>query len=352
MKEYNVIGLMSGTSLDGVDIAHCRFFYNGKKWEYKIISAATIAYDDKWKRRLSDAMNTDALGIIMLHKEYGRYLGDLVKEFVQKNKCSVDFVSSHGHTVFHQPEKKLTLQIGDGSEIAAASGFPVVCDFRSGDVALGGQGAPLVPIGDQLLFSDYDFCLNLGGFANISFEKNNERIAYDICPVNIVMNRYAEILGHSFDRDGKIAASGKVDRKLLHELNTLEYFSQQPPKSLGREWVERNSIPLIEKSDIAIEDKLYTFCEHVALQIAENIKTAAKSKVLVTGGGAYNVHLISRIRDYSSNDIIIPDAITVEYKEALIFAFLGVLRMENQINCHASVTGAVRDHSSGAVFLP
>ncbi|MFH0864570.1 MAG: anhydro-N-acetylmuramic acid kinase [Bacteroidota bacterium] len=352
MKVYKVIGLMSGTSLDGVDIAYCEFSEHQSKWSYKIISAETYQYEDSWKKKLSDAMNSDALQFISLHKEYGSFLGKLVSNFISRNKISVDFIASHGHTIFHQPDKRLTFQIGDGSEIAAVCGLPVVYDFRSGDVALGGQGAPLVPIGDKLLFSDYDFCLNLGGFANISFDKNDKRIAFDICPVNIILNRYANLLGKPFDEDGLIASKGHNNKVLFSELNNIEYYSLKPPKSLGREWVEKQVIPITEKFDISIENKLRTLCEHMAWQIACVLNSEKKGKVLVTGGGAFNKYLISGIPKFSSHEIIIPEKMTVEYKEALIFAFLGLLRMNNQVNCLASVTGAGRDHSSGAVYLP
>ncbi len=343
---------MSGTSLDGVDVACCQFYFESNKWNYKIIVAETFQYDYTWKEKLNHAINSDALHLILLHTEYGAYLGKLVNKFILKNKLPIDFIASHGHTIFHQPEKRMTFQIGDGSAIAAVTGLPVICDFRSGDVALGGQGAPLVPIGDKYLFSEFDFCINLGGFANISFDKDDKRIAFDICPVNIVMNKYAELLGIPFDNDGLIASHGNLNNDLFDELNNLEFYFSKYPKSLGREWVDKNIFPLIEKYKISVEDKLYTFCEHVALQISVILNSEKTGKALVTGGGAYNKHLISRITDFSTHEIIIPDNTTVEYKEALVFAFLGLLRMNNEINCLSSVTGASRDHSSGAIYLP
>jgi anhydro-N-acetylmuramic acid kinase len=352
MKKYKAIGLMSGTSLDGVDIAYCEFRNDADAWKYKIISAETHPYNDLWKKNLSDALNADAIQLISLHKEYGSFLGKLVRNFISENKCHVDFISSHGHTVFHQPEKHLTFQVGDGSEIAAACGLPVVFDFRSGDVALGGQGAPLVPIGDKLLFADYDFCLNLGGFANISFEENNNRIAFDICPVNIILNRYANFLGQPFDKDGNLALKGHNNKVLFSELNNLEFYSSKPPKSLGREWVEKQVIPIIEKYKMSIEDVLHTLCEHMAWQIASVLNSMKKGTVIVTGGGAYNKYFISRLQNFTSHEILIPDRMTVEYKEALIFAFLGLLRINNKVNCLASVTGADRDHSSGSICIP
>lgn len=352
MKKYNIIGLMSGTSLDGVDIAYCHFTFENEKWNYKIISAETFGYDENWKKKLSDAINYSDQKLVELNKEYGLFLGKLAASFISKNKFPVDFVSSHGHTIFHQPEKKLTLQIGNGVEIAAACGVPVVCDFRSADVALGGQGAPLVPIGDKLLFSGYEFCLNLGGFANISFDRNDKRIAFDICPVNIILNRYANILGKPYDENGMIASGGVINKVLFSDLNELGFYSLYPPKSLGREWVEKNMIPLIEKNRISTEDILRTLCEHIAWQISRVLNSEKKGKVLVTGGGAYNYYLVSKLQALTSSQLLIPDKLTIEYKEALIFAFLGLLRMNGQNNCLASVTGASRDHSSGVIFLP
>jgi anhydro-N-acetylmuramic acid kinase len=263
---------------------------------------------------------------------------------------NIDFIASHGHTIFHQPNKKITFQIGDGSAIAAETGLPVVCDFRSLDVALNGQGAPLVPIGDRMLFNDFQYCLNLGGFANISFEKNNKRTAFDICPVNIILNFLSEITGSSFDNKGKIASSGKVDHALLSALNQKKYYKKNPPKSLGKEWVISEILPLLALDTISISDKLRTFCEHIADQITKVLPPDMPAKVLVTGGGAHNDFLVRLLKQKSKNEIILPDKKTIDYKEALIFSFLGVLRMRNEINCLKNVTGASKDNIGGAVY--
>ena len=236
MKSYNVIGLMSGTSLDGVDIAFCKFVYN-EGWDYEIIDATTIKYPEDWEKRLYNLPESQAETLALTDIEFGQYLGKIVNDYISKNNFSVDFISSHGHTVYHQPEKRLTLQIGDGPSIFAVTGLPVIYDFRSLDVALGGQGAPLVPIGDKLLFNEYYYCLNLGGIANISFEDKGRRIAFDICPVNQVINYLASECGKSFDDKGTIASKGRLNLRLLNMLNDLEYYSQLPPKSLGKEWV-------------------------------------------------------------------------------------------------------------------
>lgn len=351
-NQYHVIGLMSGSSLDGVDIAYCRFSFTDS-WKSTTLFAETIAYPEAWKKKLLSLENTEALTFQQTHVDYGNYLGRLVSEFILKHKIKVDFVSSHGHTIFHQPEKKLTVQVGAGNAIAAACKLPVVCDFRALDVALGGQGAPLVPIGDKLLFSDFDFCLNLGGFANVSYEYNGQRIAYDICPVNIVMNAIAEKLGKNYDDGGTIAKSGTLNNELLDQLNALAFYSLalDQPKSLGKEWVLENVFPLIEKNKSSEKDILHTFCEHIAIQIAKMLNDKPKGKLLVTGGGTYNAFLMERIKKHSAHQLIIPDKNTIEFKEALIFAFLGVLRMRNEVNCLKSVTGATKDNVGGAVYL-
>ncbi|MBL7884552.1 MAG: anhydro-N-acetylmuramic acid kinase, partial [Bacteroidia bacterium] len=316
-KEYKVIGLMSGTSLDGVDLAFCRFFVDNNKWNYEIVHAQTIEYTSHWKNRLSSLEEENAMVFQQVNTDYGLYLGQLLSDFIVKNNIKADFVSSHGHTIFHQPESKLTVQIGSGAAISANCKLPVVCDFRTLDVALGGQGAPLVPIGDKLLFSEYDYCLNLGGFANISFEEQGKRIAYDICPVNIVMNAITEKTGLAYDDKGEKARSGMLSAYILNELNQLPYFKKVPnsPKSLGKEWVLENVFPLFSQYEIADNDLLNTYCEHIAYQISKAIKQT-KAKVLVTGGGVYNDFLMERIKTTVLAEIVVPDKKVIEFKEA------------------------------------
>lgn len=349
---YDIIGLMSGTSLDGVDIAFCRFTVDNHKWSYSIIQAETIPYSEEWKIRLLTSETDTALEFEQTHVDYGIYLGTLVSDFIIKHHIKADFVSSHGHTIFHQPEKKLTVQIGSGSAISSRCKLPVVCDFRSLDVALGGQGAPLVPIGDKMLFSEYDFCLNLGGFANVSYQHANERIAYDICPVNIVMNPICEKIGKAYDDKGEIAKSGMLSNYLLNEFNQLGFYKSVPdsPKSLGKEWVLKNINPLLDTYELAENDLLRTFVEHIAFQIGKSLKNKPSGKILVTGGGTYNSFLVERIQQNTSHKLIIPDKNTIEFKEALIFAFLGVLRMRGEVNCLKSVTGAMQDNCGGAIY--
>lgn len=348
---YNVIGVMSGTSLDGIDMAHISFSFENNKWNYTILEAETIAYDGNWVETLKKAINFEPQELLKLNKDYTQYLGNKIFDFIEKHKIkNLDAVCSHGHTILHQPQNGFTLQIGNLPEIATLCKQKVVCDFRVQDVALGGQGAPLVPVGDRLLFSEYEYCLNLGGFSNISFENDGKRIAFDISPVNTVLNFYANKLGFDYDESGNLAKNGKVDEILLKELNALPFYKISFPKSLGFEFVQGTILPILEKHNVNAEDVLATFTEHVAVQIYEVLKNKT-GKLLITGGGAYNTFLIDKLKSKLPNIVIVvPDAKTLEFKEALIFAFLGVLRLNNQTNVLSSVTGAYKNHSSGKIF--
>jgi anhydro-N-acetylmuramic acid kinase len=352
-ESYNIIGVMSGTSLDGIDLAHIDFTIKDGKWNYQILESETISYSENWLNKLKVAVSFSKEELIELNEDYTELLGNIIKSFIERNSISnIDAVCSHGHTILHQPQNGFTLQIGNLPKIAEIIQEKVVCDFRVQDVKLGGQGAPLVPIGDRILFSEYDYCLNLGGFSNVSFEDNSKRIAFDISPVNTVLNFYANKLGFDYDDKGKIARSGKVDSDLLNELNALDYYKKPFPKSLGFEFVKEIVLPLIEKYSIPIEDKMHTFTEHIALQTSLALPNKT-GKILITGGGAYNDFLIERMQYHLPNiQIIIPNNKTLEFKEALIFALLGVLKLRNEINVLSSVTGAKMDHSSGNIFIP
>jgi anhydro-N-acetylmuramic acid kinase len=348
---YQVVGVMSGTSLDGIDLAHLYFSIESGNWTYKIGICQTIPYPIVWLNKLKDAVHFYEKELQELDNEYTDFLGNTVKKFIENYKIEfIDAVCSHGHTILHQPQNGFTLQIGNLPKIGKIIGKTVVCDFRVQDVELGGQGAPLVPIGDRMLFSEYDYCLNLGGFSNVSFEEKGERIAFDISPVNTVLNYYANQLGFDYDDKGEIARSGKVNQTLLVELNSLDFYQKKYPKSLGIEFVNSTIIPLINCFTISIEDKLHTFVEHIAIQIAVAL-SKTEGKMLVTGGGAYHVFLLERMKDYLPKmEIIVPDSNTLEFKEALIFGLLGVLKLRNEINTLSSVTGAKKNHSSGKVY--
>lgn len=349
MQSYKAIGIMSGTSLDGLDIVLCEFSLQSK-WNFSILKSKTIDYSNEWKEKLFNAPNLSGLDLIILHKQFGQYIGESVLAFLKNTDYKIDLIASHGHTVFHQPEKKLTLQIGDGNEIASTTGIKTISDFRSMDIALGGQGAPLVPIGDKLLFAEYDYCINIGGFANISFDKNDIRFAYDICPANIVLNSLANELGYAFDKGGKLGRTGEINSKLLKELNNIDYYNKRYPKSLGKEWLDISFTPILNTFKISLEDQIRTIYEHIAHQITNSLPNDNKYKTLITGGGAFNEFIVELIKQKTKSQIIIPDNTIIEYKEALIFAFLGVLKLENKVNCLSSVTGAKRDSSSGVIF--
>lgn len=346
-----MIGVMSGTSLDGVDLAHIHFTLHDGIWDFKILEAETVAYDTEWFNRLKNAVQFSELELVQLNQDYTKLLAEIINKFIAEyNIENLDGVSSHGHTILHQPQNSFTLQVGNLPEISKLTHQKVVCDFRVQDVKLGGQGAPLVPIGDQILFADYDYCLNLGGFSNVSFSENNTRIAFDISPVNTVLNFYANQMDVDFDDKGTIAKSGNLNQSLLDELNALSFYSKFYPKSLGFEFVKETVLPLIEKHTISREDKMHTFTIHVAFQIAEAL-AKKKAKLLITGGGAYNDFLIEAIQTHLPEmELIIPDKKILEYKEALIFALLGVLKLRGEINVLSSVTGSERDHSSGEVY--
>ncbi len=342
---YRVIGLMSGTSLDGVDLALCEF-RKADTWSYKIVRAETVPFQMIWKNKLETAYGFSGFELTQLDRDFGGYLGALVDDFRQGEP--VDFVASHGHTVFHKPDLNLTSQIGHPATIVAGCGLPVIGDFRSQDVANGGQGAPLVPMGDKLLFGEYDYCLNMGGFANVSYERDGVMHAFDVCPVNTVMNRLARELNHEFDRDGEFARAGALKEPLLNRLNNVSFYQRTGPKSLGREWLESIFLPTLDRSTASPNSKLRTFVEHVAIQMGRVMNEPDK-KVLVTGGGALNTYLMERLQEHCAAQLIVPDETLVQFKEAMIFAFLGVLRRRLEVNVLGSVTGG-RDHSAGAIY--
>jgi anhydro-N-acetylmuramic acid kinase len=352
-ENYNVIGVMSGTSLDGIDLAHVIFSRLENRWHYQIEETKAVPYTEDWVYRLKKAVDFSPEELEKLNTDYTLLLGNVISDFIAANQLeNLDGVCSHGHTILHQPQNGFTLQIGNLPEIAKLTNQKVICDFRIQDVDYGGQGAPLVPIGDRFLFPEYDFCLNLGGFSNISFEQDGKRIAFDISPVNTVLNFYANLLGYEYDDKGAIARSGTISELLLQELNNIDFYAQVYPKSLGYEFVKTIVLPMMERHNISIEDKLRTFTEHIAIQTLLAVPKKTGS-LLVTGGGAYNKFLLERMAFHLPEmKFEVPDDKTVQYKEALIFALLGILKLRNEVNVLASVTGAKHDHSSGKIFLP
>jgi anhydro-N-acetylmuramic acid kinase len=350
--EHIVLGLMSGTSLDGLDMALCRFGRTRKGFSYSILRSGTISYSPAWKKALGMMQNTSALDYFKIHHLYGKFIAAHVRCFLSGGGPKPSFIGSHGHTIFHQPQRGFSTQIGCGATIAANTGISTVCDFRNLDVALNGQGAPLVPIGDKLLFPGYESCLNLGGIANISFDDDSrKRIAFDICVANIALNYLAKKLGKEYDENGNAARKGDCIEALLKNLNALDFYRQPSPKSVGREWFEAQMLPLIDNTSLRVEDILCTVCEHIAGQIAKVLNDRKLESVLVSGGGAFNGFLVDKIKENYNGKVVIPDAVTINFKEALIFAFLAWLRMQGEINTLSSVTGARHDSVGGAVYL-
>lgn len=353
--EKRIIGLMSGTSLDGLDIAYCllRCDEEFRHVDFELLAAETIPYPDSWTKRLAGLVDSSAYEYALTDVELGHYMGRCVRDFRQRHEGAVDAIASHGHTIFHQPHLGLTTQIGDGNAIAAETGLPVVYNFRQLDVALGGQGAPLVPIGDKLLFGQYDGCLNLGGFSNISYEIEKQRIAYDVSPCNMALNYLANLNHVVFDIDGMMARQGKLNDTLLQRFNSLDYYGKPLPKSLGKEWFDSKFRSLLATNDDSTEtvnSHLRTVVEHIAQQVGLAVKNADLHSLLVTGGGAKNGFLIERIKVYSTQcEIVVPKSEIIDYKEAIIFALLGFLRLYGKANCLRSVTGASTDNCGGCI---
>jgi anhydro-N-acetylmuramic acid kinase len=345
---------MSGTSMDGLDIVLAKFEEEHGKWSFTIDNCKTYSYPDKWIKTLSNSKDLSGLDLMIADKDLGTYFGERVLDFMREfgiKKSQIDFIASHGHTVFHQPEINLTTQIGCGENIAYTSGIPVINDFRTKNVLAGGQGAPLVPVGDRLLFSEYDACVNIGGFCNISVAKGSQMVAYDVCPGNLPLNIYAQREGHVYDHNGQMARKGELDSPLLQHLNNLPYYKQSPPKSLGTEWLDEQFLKNINDS-LSTENILRTITEHIATQLASAFEYHNVKDALITGGGAKNNLLIELLRSKTSSQIIVPKNDIIDFKEALIFGFLGVLYALKAPNSLASVTGSKEDIIGGVFHLP
>lgn len=344
---------MSGSSMDGTDLACCDLVWNGQRWKYNILAAETVPYEAAMKSKLEEAFHWKRKEIEELDDELGTYYASLLNDFHQSHALVPDYIASHGHTILHEPHLGVTCQAGKGSIMAEKTGIVVVNDFRSEDVAQGGQGAPLVPLGDKLLFPAYEGCLNLGGFANISFDTQEGLLmAYDLSPANMALNHVAGLRAMEFDRNGEMALLGRLHTDLFTRMNQLDFYKQAPPKSLGREWFIGMLLPLMNQSTLSPEDLMATVLEHIAFQVARGINDAGVKSVLVTGGGALNQSLIKRIAHYTTASIEIPEAQLIHYKEALVFALLGALKLRGEINCLSSVTGGKRDLSAGTIHNP
>lgn len=348
---------MSGTSLDGLDLAYCHLWKTPTGWDFDLKKAISIPYSESMKEELKNAIFLPADELLEFHNSYGTWLGKQSKEFMDAHDLEVDFIGSHGHTTHHQPQKGFTFQIGSGQHLANESGNKVICDFRSNDVALGGQGAPLVPIGDRLFFGQYDFCLNLGGISNISFERNGERLAYDIGLANMILNHITRKISLEYDKDGAIARKGSINKPMLQQLNSLEYYKLPFPKSIGFEWFVNQVIPIVEGTQDSLENLLHTSIHHICDQIAHQVelqKNKTNNTLFVTGGGALNGFLMETLQAKVplNTKVIKPTKTLIEFKEALVFALMAALRHEVSTNCLRSVTGAKRDCSGGVIFVP
>jgi anhydro-N-acetylmuramic acid kinase len=370
--QYRVIGLMSGSSLDGLDIVYAELEETGGKWSHDIKAATCVEYDDEWIKNLEAARHLNAYDYLLLHAAFGKFMAGKVNDFIEHNDLhhKVQVIASHGHTVFHAPHLGMTAQLGEGATIAALTGINVVNDLRMMDVALGGQGAPIVPVGEKLLLKDYDYFLNLGGIANIS-ANTDTYIAFDVCPANRVLNMLASKQGKTYDDKGQIAKTGSVNTELLTQLNSHDYYKRPHPKSLANDFGVEVIFPLIQSSQISIADSLRTYVEHIIQQIVNatnNIQHSAtvnqssthlqrsKSNIqlLVTGGGAFNDFLIERLKnalEIFNIDVIVPDDKLVKFKEALIMALLGVLRWREADTVINTATGAKRSSIGGAVWM-
>ncbi|MGZ4090981.1 MAG: anhydro-N-acetylmuramic acid kinase [Bacteroidia bacterium] len=356
---YNVIGIMSGSSLDGIDIVFTELQEQGGAWHYEIQHAVCISYDKLWHQKLQQSITLSAKDYLLLHTAYGEFTGQKINEFIDENNLQhqVNLISSHGHTTFHLPEKKMTHQLGDGAAIAAKTKLPVVSDLRSIDVAFGGQGAPIVPLGEKLLFKEYNYFLNIGGIANISIHKTNEVIAFDVCAANRVLNMLAEKVGLAYDNEGTLSSRGRVNEDLLDQLNGLEYYKLPAPKSLANSFGTDIVYPLLTSFNMNVEDSLRTYVEHICVQLKNSLgefKEDKTQQLFITGGGAFNSFLIKRLQENLEEinfEIVIPANEVIKYKEALIMALLGALRWREQYTMLSSVTGASRNSIGGALWL-
>jgi len=364
---YRVIGLMSGSSMDGLDMAFVEFEEKAGAWSYNLRAAHCEAYPDEWAKKLQGATSLNSHDYLSLHIDYGHWLGQRVNEFIHRYQLEyqVQLISSHGHTTFHSPDLKLTAQLGDGAAIAAETGIAVITDLRSMDVALGGQGAPIVPIGEKLLWSNYDLFLNLGGIANLSasagISATGQWLAFDVCPANRVLNMIVARVGKLYDEDGILAADGKLVPELFNNLNALDYYNKPYPKSLANEFGTGIVFPLVTNYDMSTEDGLFTYAEHIAEQVTVAVsgatdkakRTAKTARMLITGGGAFNLHLVKRLTEKMTAlgvEVEVPNAELISYKEAVVMALMGVLRWRDEVNAMASVTGAEKDTVNGAIW--
>lgn len=361
-KTYRVLGLLSGSSLDGADLAVCSFSVDPltptKLLSWNIHLARTIPYPQEWITRFKNLPGASARDLVLADTELGHYYGVLINQLLKEHSITVDLISSHGHTIFHFPELKTTTQIGDGAAIVSETGIDTVTQLRSVDVAFAGEGAPLAPLGDRYLYPGYTYYLNLGGIANVTAYQDEKIIAFDICPCNQIFNALAETIGQDFDRDGAIAASGNLNHPLLARLQDDDYLIKPYPKSLDNTWSQEHQVKQAIQWDARLEDKMNTAVEFVALEIAKACRqltqpesSTERPTLFCTGGGALNAHLISRIAFHCPEiELVLPSRKIIEFKEVSFIALAGLFRCLRVPNLYASVTGAPSDTINGALY--
>lgn len=355
---YHVLGLMSGSSLDGLDIAYCILNESGGRWSFSIPAASTLPFSSVWKTTLQQAPELSGRELLRAHTAFGHWVGQQVNGFIRTHNLQhkIHLIGSHGHTVFHEPQQRMSFQLGDGAALAAETGLPVVSDLRNLDVALGGQGAPIVPVGEKLLWPEYHVFLNIGGISNLTIKEADSPLAFDVCPANRVLNALAQSLGHPFDDNGAIARSGNLLPDLLEELNALPYYREPAPKSLANEFGTQEILPRLQRSGASVPDLLRTMSEHIAMQVSRacSLYGLRETPLFTTGGGALNVFLVERIAALLQPMHIkpfVPDVQTVQFKEALVMALIATLRWREEPNVLGTVTGASRSSCGGALWM-
>lgn len=355
---YQVIGTMSGSSMDGLDIAHCTFEEVAGKWSYVINHATCIPFTEEWLDKLGRVTQMGGKELLLTHTAFGQWMGQEILKFIHTHQLDhrVHLIASHGHTVFHEPKQGMTFQMGDGASIAAVVKLPVITDLRNLDVALGGQGAPIVPIGEKLLWEPIRYFLNIGGICNITKKQDEQVIAFDVCPANRVLNTLAQTKGQAYDNKGELSAKGSIHQELLDALNEQSYYQLSPPKSLANEFGAEVLMKIIDGYSISIEDKLRTMVEHIAIQVANVLDNdgVSEEQLLVTGGGALNDFLIKTLQEKLTTKqikVIVPDEDLIGYKEAVVMALIGILRWREEANVLSSVTGARESSIGGALWM-
>ncbi len=352
---YKVIGIMSGSSLDGLDIAYCSLEENGGNWSYTIENAICVPFDTILYTQLNTITNLTVPEFMQLHTHFGRWIGLQLNNFIAQFELEhkVHLIASHGHTAYHFPANATTVQIGCGAAIAATTNLPVVNDLRAMDMAFGGQGAPIVPICEQLLFKNYNAFINIGGISNITINNGEIITAFDVCAANRILNVLANELGQPFDDEGELASAGTINQNLLQALNNLPYYTKPSPKSLGNEFGLQTVIPLIKQFNDSTINNLATYTEHIIFQLTQAINTnKVTGKVLVTGGGAFNKFLIESLQNQCRQIVVeVPDALTINYKESLAMAIMGALRWREENNTIKTATGARQASVGGALWM-